>query len=87
MFRAAFVHNRCPILADAYFELRIQPYGQHPYTLARRDGVPMMFVELWDIWKGTDGGKHRSFTLITTESNNIVRPCYDRMPVTVENEN
>lgn len=86
MFRAAFVHNRCLISDDAYYEWRILSDGKHPYAFARRDGVSMMSAGLWDIWKGADGEKLRSFTLITTESNVIPRPIHDHMPVIVESE-
>jgi putative SOS response-associated peptidase YedK len=86
MFRTAFAHNRCLVPADAYYEWRAAPDGKQPYAFARQDGAPMMLAGLWDIWQGTDGVRLRSFTLITTDANDIARPIHDRMPVIVEAE-
>lgn len=86
MFRASFAHNRCLVPADAYYEWQAVPDGKQPYAFARQDGTPMMLAGLWDVWQGTDGVKLRSFTLITTDANDVAQPVHDRMPVIVEAE-
>lgn len=86
MFRAAFAHSRCLVPADAYYEWQAAPDGKHPYAFARRDGRPMMFAGIWDIWQGEDGTRLRSFAILTTNANNTARPIHDRMPVIIEPE-
>jgi len=86
MFRAAFAHNRCLIPTDAYYEWQAAPDGKQPYAFARQDGAPMMLAGLWDIWQGADGARLRSFTLITTDANDIARPIHGRMPAIIETE-
>ncbi len=36
---------------------------------------------LWDVWRKPTGGKVESFTIITTEPNELIRPVHNRMPV------
>jgi putative SOS response-associated peptidase YedK len=42
---------------------------------------PFAFAGLWDVWRKLDGKKVESFTIITTEPNELVRPVHNRMPV------
>jgi putative SOS response-associated peptidase YedK len=41
---------------------------------------------LWDVWRKPDGTPVESFTIITTEPNELVRPIHDRMPVILRPE-
>jgi putative SOS response-associated peptidase YedK len=36
---------------------------------------------LWDAWHKPDDGKVESFTIITTEPNDLIQPIHNRMPV------
>jgi len=57
----------------------------------RRDGEPMAFAGLWDVWKVRDGveapmgtddeGWLRSCVIVTGEPNDLLAPIHDRMPV------
>jgi putative SOS response-associated peptidase YedK len=42
---------------------------------------------LWDSWRSPDGERVRSFTIITTEPNELLAPLHDRMPVILAPEN
>jgi putative SOS response-associated peptidase YedK len=41
---------------------------------------------LWEQWKGPGGVTVESVALLTTEANDLVRDCHDRMPVIVPPE-
>src|SRR5215468_1846097 len=45
------------------------------------------FAGLWDVWRKPDGKRVESFTIITTEPNELVRPVHNRMPVILRPEN
>jgi putative SOS response-associated peptidase YedK len=49
--------------------------------------VPFAFAALWDYWRDPAGDKELySFTIITTESNALLRPIKNRMPVIYDRE-
>jgi putative SOS response-associated peptidase YedK len=50
-------------------------------------GEPFAFAGLWDSWRKPDGQFLNTFTIITTESNDLVRAIHDRMPVILNDEN
>lgn len=48
---------------------------------------PFAFAGLWDEWKTPDGEWLRSFTIITTEPNPLMKSLHHRMPVILSREN
>ena len=79
-FRAAFRRRRCLVPADGFFEWRKAGKTKQPLFITRKDRRPMAFAGLWEYWESPDGSVIESFTLITTEPNDLVRPIHDRMP-------
>ena len=53
-----------------------------------KDTSIFAFAGLYDVWKDHNNGKEiHSYTIITTEPNEIVGKYHDRMPVILEKEN
>ena len=46
----------------------------------RKNRKPFGLAGLWDVWRKPDGTPVESFTIITTEPNELVRPIHNRMP-------
>ena len=47
-------------------------------------GEPFTLGGLWENWKDPDSGEWvRTFTIVTTEANNLVAVLHDRMPVII----
>jgi putative SOS response-associated peptidase YedK len=44
----------------------------------------MAFAGLWDSWKPPKGGFVESCTILTTSSNNLIEPLYNRMPLILD---
>jgi putative SOS response-associated peptidase YedK len=98
MFRDAFARRHCLVPADAFYEWQVidaalSPTGKAagkasvsklPWAIARADGQPLVFAGLWEGWRGADGSVIRSFTIVTTEANDALRPLHERMPVVLE---
>ena len=84
-FREAFKHRRCLVPADAFYEWqKLDAKNKQPYAIALKSGEPYGFAGLWERWKQPDGDKLETFTVITTDPNEIVQPLHNRMPVILE---
>ena len=84
MFRDALARRRCLVPADVFYEWQAVDGAKQPYAIARADGQPMVFAGLWEGWRGADGTVLRSFTIVTTNANSVLRPIHERMPVILE---
>jgi putative SOS response-associated peptidase YedK len=83
-FRYAFGRHRCLVPVDAFYEWRREGNVRQPYAVARPDGGPMALAGLWAGWRDDDTGEViRSFTVVTTGPNELMRPIHDRMPVVI----
>jgi putative SOS response-associated peptidase YedK len=89
-FRDAFRKRRCLVPANGFYEWRRLLEGgkevKQPHYIRRRDGRPLALAGLWDRWVAPDGETIESFTIITTEANDLVRPLHNRMPVILRPE-
>ena len=79
-FRAAFRKRRCLVPADGFFEWKAEGRDKRPHYFTRSDGSLFAFAALWERWQG-EAGVIESVAVLTTEANELVRPCHDRMPV------
>ena len=85
-YKRAFARRRCIIPADGFYEW--QATGKkikQPWFFRRRDGEPLAFAGVWEIWhdpaQGDDAPRIRTCSIITTRANELVAPVHDRMPV------
>ncbi len=85
-FRGAWnAGRRCLVVADGYYEWRNA--DRQPFAIALGNRGPMTFAGLWDLWRTPDGNPLKSFAIITTQANNLLRPLHDRMPVLLAADN
>jgi SOS response associated peptidase (SRAP) len=71
--------------ADAFYEWqKLDAKTKQPFAIAMKDGQPYALAGLWDKWKDRKVGSDLlTFTVITTNPNEVVLPMHDRMPVIV----
>jgi putative SOS response-associated peptidase YedK len=83
MWRVPFQRRRCLVPADGFYEWKkLDPKTKQPYAFAIADGEPFAFAGLWDAWKDPKGGGWlQSYSIITTEANELMEPVHNRMPV------
>lgn len=80
-FKRLLPSRRCLVLADGFYEWVKLEQGKAPMRFVLKGGEPFSFAGLWDRWKNPDGGELKTFTIITTQANELLRPVHDRMPV------
>ncbi|HEV3210105.1 MAG TPA: SOS response-associated peptidase [Chthoniobacterales bacterium] len=81
-YRQAFKKRRCLIPADGFYEWRKVLGGKIPYNIQKKDGRPFVFAGLWEGWKPPQTEEWvRMCTIITGESNELIREIHTRMPV------
>lgn len=87
-FRGSFKYKRCLVPADGFYEWRKLSGSKSkiPHYIHMKDGKPFAFAGLWDIWHSEDGSEIRSFTIITTEPNQLLQDIHNRMPVILSPE-
>jgi putative SOS response-associated peptidase YedK len=84
-FREAIKHRRCLVPADAFYEWqKLDGKTKQPYAIALRNGEVYAFAGLWERWKDKKTATPlETFTIITTDPNELVEPLHTRMPVIV----
>jgi len=79
-FKNALAKRRCLIVADGFYEWRKQGKApSQPIYLRRRDGGLFAFAGLWEEWKGPDGARLQTCTIITVEPNELISQFHHRM--------
>lgn len=82
-FRKPFERQRCLIPVDGFYEWQkvTGARAKIPTRIVMKDRRLFALAGIWDIWKKPDGGELRSFAIITTAANDLMRSIHERMPV------
>jgi putative SOS response-associated peptidase YedK len=84
-YREALKKRRCLVPADAFYEWqRLDKKNKQPYAIALKSGEPYAFAGLWETWKPQAGSPLETFTILTTDPNELMQPIHNRMPVILE---
>ena len=86
-FKKPLKSKRCLIPVDGFYEWKaIAGKGKQPMCFTVKDTEIFSLAGLWEIWDRPQEIIH-SFTIITTEANELVSEVHDRMPVILDEEN
>ena len=84
-YREAFKKRRCLVPADAFYEWkRFDAKTKQPYAIALKSGEPYAFAGLWESWRPKEGDPLETFTILTTDPNELMQSIHNRMPVILE---
>src|SRR5665647_3762098 len=86
MFRGLLKHNRCLIPASGFYEWKQDGPRKEPYYIHLKESPLFAFAGLYDVWDDANGEAHPTYTIITTEANDLVAPLHNRMPVILRPE-
>lgn len=89
-FRDAYKKRRCLVLAEFFYEWRLEPDGRKtPHALYRADKRPFAMAGLWERWLNPldpDATPLETCAILTTQANALVASIHQRMPVIVRPE-
>jgi putative SOS response-associated peptidase YedK len=60
--------------------------GKQSFAIPPTNDQLTVMARLWEEWKSPAGETIKSCTVITTESNELIEPLHDRMPVILAEE-
>lgn len=82
-FREAFRRRRCLVPATGFYEWqRLDARRRQPWLLRLASGRLFALAGLWEPAPARGAGP--TFTILTTEPNELARPIHDRMPVLLD---
>ena len=85
LYREALKRRRCLIPADAFYEWqKLGAKAKRPFAFGLQSGEPYAFAGLWERWKPREGDPLETFTILTTDPNELAADVHDRMPVILE---
>jgi putative SOS response-associated peptidase YedK len=79
-FREALQRRRCLVPATGFFEWKPVGKRKQPFAITLADRPLFAFAGLWESWRSPDKAVE-TFTIVTTDANDMVREIHDRMPV------
>ncbi len=84
-FRDALRQRRCLVPADAFYEWQQRSAkSKQPFAIGLKSGEPFAFAGLWERWRPKEGVPIETFSILTTDPNQLLEPIHDRMPVILE---
>jgi len=87
MFRSLLKNKRCLIPASGFYEWMKEGKKKSPFYIHVKESPIFAFAGLYDVWHDALGEAHSTYTIITTEANDLVTRLHDRMPVILKREN
>lgn len=82
-FKGAFARRRCLIVADGFYEWRVNEDGSKtPFRITLDDGRLMGLAGIWERWTEPEEGEtFLTCSIVTTEANPLLESIHTRMPV------
>ena len=85
-FKHILKTNRCLVPTSGFYEWKKIDKQKVPYYIGIKNCKTFSFAGLFDHWKDGDRNELKTFTIITTNANNTIKPIHDRMPVILKQE-
>jgi putative SOS response-associated peptidase YedK len=83
-FRMPFKKQRCLVPANGFYEWKKSGKTKEPHYIKRQNGELFAMAGLFDLWKDAEDHETWTYTIITTEPNDLMSTIHNRMPVILE---
>ncbi len=85
-FRRSLRSRRCLVPASGFFEWKRDGESKTPHFIHLPDEPLFAFAGLYDVWRDPDGRTVQSYTVLTTQPNELMAEIHNRMPVILRRE-
>jgi len=85
-FKHILKTKRCLVPSTGFYEWKKIDKQKVPFYIRIKNCKIISFAGLFDNWKDSVGNELITFTIITTDANNTLKPIHNRMPVILEQE-
>jgi putative SOS response-associated peptidase YedK len=85
-FKNAFQKRHCLIPADGFYEWQKLGKMKKPFRFSLKSEKPFALAGLYETWISPEKKQINTCTIITTESNELIKSIHNRMPVIVRKE-
>jgi putative SOS response-associated peptidase YedK len=85
LFGDLVVRQRCIVPLSGFFEWKSDGIRKRPFKIHLQNNVIMSVAGIWETWRPGTPHERRSFSILTTSANRIMRAIHDRMPVILDN--
>lgn len=85
-YKDAMVKRRCLVPADAFYEWQKIGKEKQAHQIKTKDQEIFSMAGLWSKWRSPQGEDVYSFTVITQEPNEVMKPIHNRMPAILTKE-
>lgn len=84
-YRSILKNKRCLVPASGFYEWQTTKQGKIPHYIKLKDQPLFAMAGLYDVWYDQKTQKDiHTFTIITTDSNSLVKEIHHRMPVILD---
>ncbi len=81
MFRDLLKSQRCLVPASGFFKWKHEDGRKVSFYIHVKDDSVFGFTGLYDVWRNLAGTTLHTYTIITTNANDLMAPIHNRMPV------
>jgi putative SOS response-associated peptidase YedK len=86
MFCGLLKNKRCLVPASGFYEWKKEGTRKIPYYIHLKESSLFAIAGLYDVWYDARNEAHPTYTIITTDANDLVAPLHNRMPVILNQE-
>jgi len=86
MFSDLLKDKRCLVPASGFYEWKKDGTRKIPFYIHLRESSLFAIAGLYDVWYDAGTVAHPTYTIITTDANDLVAPLHDRMPAILKPE-
>lgn len=83
-YKNAFIHRRCLIIADGFYEWRTEGKTKTPVYIYLENNEPFGMAGIYEPWTSDKGESIKTCSIITTEANGFMSTIHHRMPVILD---